>query len=40
MAIPFFSEVISRDGVQPDLRKISTLTEIPAPKTKRSYKPF
>ena len=31
MVIPFFSEVVSRDGMQPDPRKISALTEMPAP---------
>ena len=31
MAIPFFGEVVSRDGMQPDPRKISTLAEMPAP---------
>ena len=40
MAIPFFGEVVSGDGVQPDLRKISALTEMQPPRTKRSYKPF
>ena len=29
MAIPFFGEVISGDGMLPHLRKISALTEMP-----------
>ena len=30
-AIPFFGKVVSRDGMQPDPRKISPLTEMPCP---------
>ena len=40
MAIPFFGEVVSRDGMQPDPRKISTLTEMPAPKNKKELQAF
>ena len=40
MAIPFFHEVVSRDGMQPDLKKISTLTEMPAPKNKKELQAF
>ena len=39
-AIPFFGEVVSRDGMQPDLRKISTLTEMPTPKSKKELQAF
>ena len=39
-SIPFFDEVVSREGVQPDLQKIKALTEMPAPKTKRIYRPY
>ena len=34
-SIPFFGEVVWRDGVQPDLQKIKALTEMPAPKNKK-----
>ena len=40
MAIPFFGEVVSRDGMQPDLRKISALTEMPTPKNKKELQAF
>ena len=40
MAIPFFGEVVSRGGMQPDPRKISTLTEMPAPKNKKELQAF
>ena len=40
MAIPFFGEVVSKDGVQLDLRKISALTEMPAPKNKKELQAF
>ena len=39
-AIPFFGEVVSRDGMQPDPRKISTLTEMPTPKNKKELQAF
>ena len=35
-SIPFFGEVISRRGVQPDPQKIKALTDMPAPNNKRS----
>ena len=35
-----FGEVVSRDGMQPDPRKISTLTEMPAPKNKKELQSF
>ena len=34
-SIPFFGEVVSREGVQPDLHKIRALTKMPAPKNKK-----
>ena len=40
MAIPFFSEVVSTDGIQPDPRKISTLTEMPTYKNKKELQDF
>ena len=39
-AIPFFGEVVSRDGMQPDPRKISALTEMPASKNKKELQAF
>ena len=39
-SIPFFSEVVSRDDMQPDLQKISTLTEMLAPKNKKELQAF
>ena len=39
-AIPFFGEVVSRDGMQLDPRKISALTEMPAPKNKKELHAF
>ena len=39
-SIPFFGEIVSRDGMQPHPQKISTLTRCQCPKTKRSHKPF
>ena len=38
--IPFFGEVVSRDGVQPDLGKIKALTKMPAPKNKKVLQAF
>ena len=40
MAIPFFGEVVSRDGMQPDPRKISTLTEMATSKNKKELQAF
>ena len=39
-ALPFFSEVVSRDGMQPDPRKISALTETPTPKNKKELQAY
>ena len=39
-AIPFFGEVVSREGVQPDPWKIKELTEMPAPKNKKELQAF
>ena len=38
-SVLFFSEVVSREGIQPDLQKVRALTEMPGPKTKRSCRP-
>ena len=40
ISIPFFGEVVSRQGVQPDPQKVRTLTEMPAPKSKRGLQSF
>ena len=40
MSIPFFGEVVSREGIQPDLQKIRALTKMPAPKNKRKLQAF
>ena len=40
MSIPFFGEVVSREGIQPDLQKIRALTEIQVPKNKRELQAF
>ena len=40
MSIPFFGEVVSRKGIQPDPQKIKALTEMPAPKNKRELQAF
>ena len=39
-SIPFFGEVVLRQGVQPDLWKIKALTEMPAPKNKKELQAF
>ena len=39
-AIPLFGEVISRQGIQPDLQKVKALTEMPAPKNKKELQAF
>ena len=39
-SIPFFGEVVSRNGMQPDPWKISVLTGCWPPRAKRNYKPF
>ena len=40
MPIPFFGEVVSREGLQPDPQKIRALTEMPVPKNKRELQAF
>ena len=40
MSIPFFSEVVSREGVQLDLQKIRALTKMLAPKNKKELQAF
>ena len=39
-SIPFFGEVVSRDGMQPDLQKVSALTEMLAPQNKKELQAF
>ena len=38
-SVPFFGEVISRNGVQPDPRKIKAFMDMPPPTIKQSSKP-
>ena len=40
MSIPFFSEVVSREGIQQDPQKIRALTKMQAPKNKKELKAF
>ena len=40
MSIPFFGEVVSREGIQPDPQKIRALAEMLAPKNKRQLQTF
>ena len=40
ISIPFFGEVVSREGIQWDPQKIRALTEMPAPKNKRELQAF
>ena len=40
MSIPFFGEVISRTGVQPDPQKIKALTDMLAPNNKKDLQAF
>ena len=39
-SIPFFSEVVSREGIQLDPQKIRALTEMPVPKNKKELQAF
>ena len=39
-SMPFFGEVVSRQGVQPDPQKVKALTKMPAPKNKRELQSF
>ena len=39
-SIPFFGEVVSREGIQPDLQKIRALTKMPVPKNKMELQAF
>ena len=34
-SMPYFGEVVSREGIQPDPQKIRPLTKMPVPKNKR-----
>ena len=40
MSTPFFGEVISREGIQPDPQKIKALMDMPAPKNKKELQAF
>ena len=40
MRFPFFSEIISRHGVQPDLYKEHAISNIPPPNNKLELKSF
>ena len=40
MSIPFFGEVVSREGIQPDPQKIRALTKMPVPKNKKELLAF
>ena len=41
MSIPFFGEVVSRQGIQPDPQKVRALAEVlVTKKTKGNYRPF
>ena len=40
MSIPFFGEVVSREGVQPNLQKIRVMTKMLVPKNKRELQAF
>ena len=40
MSIPFFGEVVLREGIQPDPQKIKVLTDMLAPKNKRELQAF
>ena len=40
MSIPFFGEVVSRQGIQPNPQKVRALTEMPAPKNKKELQAF
>ena len=39
-SIPFFREVVSREGIQPDPQKIRALTKMPVPKNKKELQAF
>ena len=39
-SVPFFGEVISRNGVQPDPQEIRVLMKIPPPHNKREFQTF
>ena len=40
MSIPFFGQIISRQGIQPDPQKVKALMEMPAPKNKKELQAF
>ena len=39
-SVPLFGEVISQNGVKPDLQKIKALMEMPPPTKKKELQPF
>ena len=39
-SIPFFGEVVSREGIQPDPHKIRDLTKMPLPQNKKELQAF
>ena len=39
-SIPFFGEVISRQGIQPDPQKVKALMEMAAPKNRKELQAF
>ena len=38
--MPFFGEVVSRHGIQPDPQKVTALTEMLVPKNKKELQTF
>ena len=40
MSVPFFGEVVSRQGVQPNPQKVRALTEMPVPQNKKELQAF
>ena len=39
-SVPFFGEIISRQGMRPDMRKLKALTDLPPPKSKKELQVF
>ena len=39
-SVPFFSKIISRQGVRPDLTKLKALTDMPPLKSKKEFEAF
>ena len=40
MSLPFFGEVVSRQGIQPNPQKVKALMQMPAPKNKKELQAF